>query len=227
MGETNRAYDRVLRYGSNSDRVQFFSDAVFAIAMTLLVIDITVPVLGNGPSVTQATMDPKLWKALGEEFPQFLAYGLSFAVIGASWAGHHRMFALMRRFDGTLVSMNLLLLFFIAFVPFPTSLLSQYGSTMPAVVLYAGNVAVISLLQFGLLAYSYRRGYLDERVDLGLYRYVRRNLLTTPAIFLLSIPIGFVFGAALALYFWIALLPLNIIVGRYEPRVIPKKPIAL
>ena len=56
------------------------------------------------------------------------------------------MFALLHRFDGTLVSLNLLLLFLIAFVPFPTSLLSEYGSTMPAVVLSAGNVAVISLL---------------------------------------------------------------------------------
>lgn len=69
---------------------------------------------------------------------------------------------------------------------------------------YAGNVAVV-----------------------GLYCYVRRNLLTTPAIFLLSIPIGFVFGAVKALFFWITLLPLNVIIGRYEPRVALKKPLAL
>jgi uncharacterized membrane protein len=162
MEESNRAHDRFLRYGSNSDRLQFFRDAVFVIAVTLLLID-------NGPSVTQAALEPKLRNALSDEFPQFLAYGLSFAGIGASRAGHYRMFALLHRFDGTLVSMNLLL-FLIVFVPFPTSLLSECGSTMPAVVLYAGKVAVIRLLQFALWAYAYRCGYLDKRVDAGMNR---------------------------------------------------------
>lgn len=223
MGETNRAYDRFLSHGTDSDRLQFFSDAVFAIAMTLLVIDITVPTIANGPSVTQAQLDPKLWKALGGEFSQFLAYGLSFAVIASNWATHHRKFALIRRFDGRLVSMNLLLLFFIAFLPFPTSLISEYGSSMPAVVLYGSNVAILSLLQFGLWSYAYRQHFLDERVEIGMYRYVRRNLIPVPTVFLLSIPVGLAFGAVWSLYSWIALVPINMIVGGYEPRQPGKK----
>lgn len=150
MGETNRAHDRFLSHGTNSDRLQFFSDAVFAIAMTLLVIDIAVPTIANGPSVTQAQLDPRLWNALGAEFSQFLAYGLSFAVIASNWATHHRKFALLRRFDDRLMSMNLLLLFFIAFLPFPTSLISEYGSSMPAVVLYGSNVAILGPPRFAL-----------------------------------------------------------------------------
>lgn len=218
MGDTNRAYDRFLSHGTNTDRLQFFSDAVFAIAMTLLVIDITVPTIANGPTVTQATLDPKLWRALGDKVPQFLAYGLSFILIATNWVTHHRKFVLMRRFDGRLVSINLLLLFFIAFLPFPTSLISEYGASMPAVIFYAGNVAILSLLQFALWSYAYRHGFLDNKVKVGLYRYVRRNVLTTPVVFLLSIPVGLVFGAQWSLYFWFVLLPLNVIVGRYEPR---------
>ncbi|MHC5797386.1 TMEM175 family protein [Lacisediminihabitans sp. FW035] len=227
MGDTNRAYDRFLGNGTNSDRLQFFSDAVFAIAMTLLVIDITVPTIANGPSVTQAQLDPKVWNALGAEFSQFLAYALSFAVIASNWATHHRKFALIRRFDGRLMSLNLLLLFFIAFLPFPTSLISEYGSSMPAVILYAGNVAILSLLQFSLWSYAHRHHFLDERVDLGMYRYVRRNLLPVPTVFLLSIPVGIAFGAVWSLYSWILLVPINIIVGRYEPRRRGKKRLPL
>ena len=190
MGETNRAYDRFLSPGTNFDRLQFFSDAVLAIAVTLLVIDIAVPTIANGPSVTQAQLDPKLWNALGAEFSQFLAYGRSFAVIASDWATHHRKFAPLRRFDGRLMSMNL-------------------------------------LLRFVLWPHIYGHHFLDERVDIGMYRYVRRHLLTVRIVFLLSVSVGFAFGAVWSLYSWITLVPNNIIVGRYEPRPMGKKRLPL
>lgn len=216
MGETNRRYSQYLRFGTSSDRLQFFSDAVFAIAMTLLVIDITVPVVSS--SVSGPALDRELWVALGAQWPNFLAYAISFWVIGVNWASHHRKFAVTRKFDGTVVTINLILLFFIAFVPYPTSLISEYGGSIPAVVLYAGVVSAISLLQFWLWAYLFRRGYLDEKVDVGMYRFVRRNLLVAPAVFLLSIPVGLLFGGMWALFFWILNWPVSRIVAAYEPK---------
>ncbi len=216
MGEKNKEYDRFLGTGKSTDRLQFFSDAVFAIAMTLLVIDIAVPTVSL--SVSDAKLDRELWAAIGAEWPHFLAYGISFAVIGVNWVGHHRKFAVTRAYDGGLITRNLVLLFFIAFVPYPTSLISEYGPSIPAIVFYASVVAILSLLQFWLWSYSYHRGFLDEKVDLGMYRYVRRNLLVTPVIFLLSIPIGLIGGGIWAMYFWILTWPVSAVVGNYEPR---------
>jgi uncharacterized membrane protein len=217
MGEKNRAYDRFLGTGNSTERLQFFSDAVFAIAMTLLVIDIAVPTVSQ--SISDAKLDTVLWKAIASEWPHFFAYAISFAVIGVNWVGHHRKFAITRAYDGGLLSRNLFFLFFIAFVPYPTSLISEYGPAIPAIVFYASVVAILSLLQFWLWSYSYRKGFLDEKVDLGMYRYVRRNLLVVPVVFLVSIPIAFLFGGIWTMYFWILNWPVSAIVGRYEPKV--------
>jgi uncharacterized membrane protein len=216
MGEKNRAYDDFLRKGSNTDRLQFFSDAVFAIAMTLLVIDIAVPTIST--SVSDAQLDGALWRAIGKEWESFLAYAISFWVIAVNWAGHHRKFRVTRQFDSKLVTINLALLFFIAFVPYPTSLISEYPGTMPSVVLYACEVSIISGLQWYMWRYTFRHGFLDEKVTVGMYRYIARGFISVPLIFLLSIPIGYIFGGLWAMYFWILIWPLSVIVGRYESK---------
>ena len=216
MGEKNKAYDRFLQNGTNTDRMQFFSDAVFAIAMTLLVIDIAVPTISK--SVSDAHLDRELWRALGEEWDQFLAYAISFWVIAINWAGHHRKFRLIGKYDARLISVNLWLLFFIAFVPFPTSLISEYAGAMPAIVLYAGVVSIISGLQWYLWFYAHRAGFLVEDVTDGMYRYVSRNYITVPLVFLLSIPVGFLFGGIWAMFFWILNWPVSMIIGNWEPK---------
>lgn len=215
MSETNREYDRFLRSGSNNDRMQFFSDAVFAIAMTLLVIDIAVPTISK--SVSDAQLDGALWRALSDEWPQFLAYAISFWVIAINWSGHHRKFRLVRGYDQGLITINLWLLFFIAFVPFPTSLISEYAGAMPAIILYSVVVSVIGGLQWLLWFYAHRKGFLIEEVTEGMYRYVARNYITVPLVFLLSIPVGYLFGGIWAMYFWILNWPVSVIVSRWRP----------
>ncbi|MBK4347205.1 TMEM175 family protein [Lacisediminihabitans changchengi] len=216
MGEKNKEYDRFLRNGTNTDRLQFFSDAVFAIAMTLLVIDIAVPTISK--SVSDAQLDGALWRALGEEWDQFLAYGISFWVIAVNWAGHHRKFRLIGSYDQRLITANLALLFFIAFVPFPTSLISEYAGAMPAIVLYATVVSVISGLQWYLWFYAHRAGFLAPEVTEGMYRYVSRNYISVPLVFLLSIPVGYLFGGVWAMFFWILNWPASILLGNWEPK---------
>jgi len=214
MGESKRRFDRFLSTGEGTDRLQFFSDAVFAIAMTLLVVEITVPVLKD-------PTDGELWSALLGEWERFFAYALSFAVIGISWMGHHRRFRLIRRYDGGLIRINLLLLLLVAFVPFPTSLISEYGSLVPAAVSYAATVAAIGLVQMWTWAYAYRRRLTEESVTPELFRYVVRTQAVTPAVFLLSIPIAFLVGGYWPLWFWILSWPLGAIVGRWEPKARP------
>jgi uncharacterized membrane protein len=83
VGGANDRSQQFIRTGTNSDRLQFFSDAVFAIAMTLLVIDITVPVIQTA-GVTDAAVDRALTAALLEQWHQYFAYALSFAVIAST-----------------------------------------------------------------------------------------------------------------------------------------------
>ena len=211
MGATNRGYEKRSESGEGTDRLQFFSDAVFAIAMTLLVIDIDVPKLAHETG-------ENLWSGLLKEWPSLLAYALSFLVISLAWRGHHSKFRHITRYNGRLVSLDLLLLFFIAFVPYPTSVISEYGDLVPSVVLYAGTVAIITIIQSAIWVYAYRAGLTDETVDAGFYAWVFRNELSTPIVFLVSIPVAFLWNARAAMFFWILSWPLSVIIGRYEPK---------
>jgi uncharacterized membrane protein len=100
------------------ERVAFFSDAVFAIAITLLVIELTVP--------EGELTGPQLTHELGRLGPKFFSFGLSFWVIGRFWIGHHLTFQYLRRWNLPMLWINLLLLVCIAFLPFPTAVLGNH-----------------------------------------------------------------------------------------------------
>jgi uncharacterized membrane protein len=90
-------------------------DGVFAIAITLLVLEISVP---------EDAFDD-LWRGIADQWPSYLAYATSFWTIGGHWAIHHGLFRRMRYANGTFVRLNLLLLSVVAFLPFPTSLVAE------------------------------------------------------------------------------------------------------
>jgi uncharacterized membrane protein len=101
---------------STTERLEAFSDGVIAIAITLLILEINVPSASQG----------HLFDALVDLWPSYLAFILSFAVIGIMWVSHHSMFERIASVDRPLVFLNLLLLMGIAFLPFPTALLARY-----------------------------------------------------------------------------------------------------
>ena len=109
------------------DRVVFFSDAVFAIAITLLIVDLQVPEVAHVESGRQ----------LRDALPRIGGFALSFAVIGLFWMGHHRLFRHIKGLNWSLVLLNLLFLGCIAFLPHPTALLSAAGDQVPATIFYA------------------------------------------------------------------------------------------
>ncbi|MFE5588155.1 TMEM175 family protein [Kitasatospora sp. NPDC056531] len=102
---------------NESGRVEAFSDGVFAIAITLLILDIKVPKVGENGS---------LWQALGQQWPSYAAYVVSFLVIGIMWVNHHQVFSYVARVDRPLMFLNLLMLMVVAAVPWPTAMLAEY-----------------------------------------------------------------------------------------------------
>ena len=131
--------------GHALERLIFFSDAVFAIAITLLIIEIHVP------EVHQPASDLAYISALAKLAPSFASFFISFFVIGAFWAGHHRAFSLARHYAPGLLLPNLTMLCAIAFMPFATAYMSgNFGETVPH-ALYNGLLLVTASLNLRLV----------------------------------------------------------------------------
>jgi uncharacterized membrane protein len=178
------------------ERLIFFSDAVFAIAITLLALDIRLP------AETTALTNSELLDRLLALGPQYRSYAISFLVIGSFWISHHSKFRFIKRYDGRLLLLNLLLLLVIAFIPFPTAVLSEYGNRT-ATIFYALTIIVAGLLSAIMWWYAVSNHRLvdDDLADTQRRQGFWRSLLA-PAIFLISIGIAF-FDDDLAKYSWL------------------------
>jgi uncharacterized membrane protein len=167
------------------DRLIFFSDAVFAIAITLIVLDIKPPVIPK--EYVAARLGPELWALRSGYF----SYVLSFLVIGAFWAAHHRSFRYITGYDGRLIALNTLLLMCVAFVPFPTAVLGQYGDMRIAVVLYASVLAATAFFLLLIWSYACRgRRLVSPHIDPRVVRTHAIRAGGTVLLFLLSIPVA-------------------------------------
>ncbi|MFN8026235.1 MAG: TMEM175 family protein [Acidimicrobiia bacterium] len=200
--------DRFERHsrGLEFDRVAFFSDAVFAIAMTLLVVGIGIP----------HVRDAHLTKALGDKDAEIFSFFLSFVVIGFYWLGHHRFFATLQRVDRRFMQLNLLYLAAIAFMPFPTALVGSYGNRAVAVVLYAVTLATASALEAVLLWRAHAKGFMRVRLTPEGFRWSMLASLAPVVIFLASIPVAYLVSSDWALYVWILIFPTELIIDRLE-----------
>ena len=138
-------------------RIESYSDGVFAIAATLLVLEIHIPVL------TRHTPGA-FWHALIILWPQFLAYVTSFLVIGIYWLNHHSVFEYLARVDRPIVWRNLILLLMISFIPFPTAVITVYGDMAAAVTFYGVTLTVIAIYANYTWWYVVQHGYLDSKL---------------------------------------------------------------
>lgn len=149
------------------ERLTFFSDAVFAIAITLLVIEVRLPELHR---VSEAGLQ----QALLDLIPKYIGFIVSFFVIGRFWLGHHRTFGMLRKADNRLIFANLLLLLGIAFMPFPTAVFSEYVGLTTSTALYTGWLIVVGLFNWRVIGIGLR----NERLLIaGFDPVLRRQLL--------------------------------------------------
>jgi uncharacterized membrane protein len=184
------------------DRLAAFSDGVFAIAITLLVLSIDVPDLDEKDFT-------EVWGVMRS---QLLSYALSFVVVGVYWKAHHRMFRSLRRVTGRLLNLNLLMLGFIALIPFPSDVLGNSGTTTGSVVMYSTVLAAAGFAATALWWYLMHEELVDP-VPPEVQRATVIRAAIAPTVFLLSIPIAF--GSPLvAQLFWLMIVVANIVVNR-------------
>ena len=174
-------------------RIVAFSDGVFAIAITLLVLNLTIDKGLSGSRLTDELLN---------NWDNLLAYGISFAVIGRFWIVHHRFFSEVRAFDGRLLGLNLVYLAWVVLIPFSSQVLGDYGGQKASIVVYSVNLAAVVLIGSWMSMDARRRGL--TTIDDETHRESRIRSSYIAAIFLLSIPLGFVAPRA-APYLWLLL----------------------
>ena len=191
------------------DRIVFFSDAVIAIAITLLAFGLHVP------DISGAT-DASFLDALGAQLPSYSAFCLSFVVIGIYWMSHNRAFRFIVRWDYGLLAVNLLFLFFVVQLPFLTTILGAYGNLPSAAGVYAIGLAAIGFSTCILWSYAVRRQLVSDTVTPALARHLLLRWFVVPVIFLVSVPLAFV-APVLAQATWLLVLVIQVPLARYLP----------
>ena len=183
------------------DRASAFSDGVYAIALTLLVLNFKFPHLHGSTE----TIDTELWKFIRDQGGTFLSYAISVFVIGRYWLAHHRMFRLIRHTDAVLLELNLLALALVAFLPYPTELLGSYGGTRTATIFYALSATAVGLMHGSLWWHAMRADLLDPAVTDAYRRHSMARGILMPIFFLASVPVAFV-SVTVAQVMWLSTL---------------------
>ncbi len=194
------------------DRILFFSDAVFAIAITLLIVDLPVQV-ERGAHGGRGTVNAAA--ALHDALPSMLGFGISFAVIGLFWTGHHSLFRHIIAFDRPLMLLNLLFIGTIAFLPFPTALISAASTSQrDAIIFYSGCAGAAGLTEAAIWIYAVNaRAGLVEELDPRLKRVVTLRVARVPVVFALSILIALP-APRLASYSWLLIWLSGVAISR-------------
>jgi uncharacterized membrane protein len=178
------AHDVFDRKQFQLERLILFSDAVFAIAITLLVLEIRIPKSDWSEPITAQQLN----KYLIDIIPNLLGFVFSFFIIGFYWTVHHRIFGYVTNFDTRLIWLNLIMLFFVALLPFTTTLTSEYGYLSESFIFYWMNVGFIGLISFLIQLHTSNPA---KKLSVGfedanMRRYVLARGLLVCSIFFLS-----------------------------------------
>ena len=171
--------------GLSFERVVFFSDAVFAIVITLLVLELKVPHLSEHS-------DSRLQRALFELIPRVLGFVISFLIIGMMWVEHHRIFRYIADYDAGLLWRNLLLLLCVSFVPFPTALFSENFWSRTAFILYTASFGGVATAKLLIWRHAVKAGLLKKDVGPMLEQRIARRSMAVPLACAIAIALSFI-----------------------------------
>lgn len=185
------------------ERMILFSDAVFAIAITLLIIEIKIPELHDNVS------DKALINALGHLVPKFVGFIVSFLFIGLYWTIHHRMFGYVTNYDKGLLRLNLFFLFFIVLMPFSTGFYSEYAGPelyrkelKVPMTFYVLNFAIAGFFIYLLWRHigNPAKKLAEPPIDEGILKMAKLRSLLVPVIFLTMLLVAYLWTVAVAVY---------------------------
>jgi uncharacterized membrane protein len=188
-------------------RVYLFSDAVFAIAITLIVLGFDLP---HGLALEEVP------GRLAEEIPDFLSFAFGFWILAFFWITHHRMFRYIERMNQGLLAWNMVVLLCVAFLPFPIVTFGDYPGSTTAVILFAAAQAATALACAGMWNFAARTNLLRANIDPRAFRHVNIRMLVVGVVFLLSIPVALVSRPA-AYLLWPLILIVFYVVDRRTP----------
>lgn len=180
------------------ERMVFFTDAVMAIAITLLAINLKVPEVDPA---TAATELPRQISAMG---PHLTSFFVSFIVIGIYWINHHRYFRYVKRYDNRLLLLNLMFLFFIACMPFLADLLGQYVFVPMVLITYTLAIAALGLCMALIWWYAESHRFVTAELDVDTIRIIYIRLFIAPLMFLVAVPFAFVSSTAVIVVWWLS-----------------------
>jgi uncharacterized membrane protein len=195
--------------GLEFDRVAAFNDAVFAIALTLLVLDLHLPHLHDPKSVSDFV------HALGNIVPDLISFAIAFSIIGQNWIRQHRFYAGLGAVDSRFLALNVVYLACIALVPFPTSVISQYVDNPMAFTLFAVVLSAVAATDALLIAYAKPAGLVREPWTAREYRFALQEGLAPILLFLGTIPLAFLINPIPTIVLW---LPLSFLLRRLLER---------
>ena len=185
------------------ERLILFSDAVFAIAITLLIIEIKVP------DIHENVSDKLLLHELGVLVPKFIGFVISFLLIGLYWSVHHRMFGFVTSYDGRLRALNLAFLFFIVLMPFSTGFYSEYAGKdlfvkqlKVPMTFYVLNYVMVGLLNYFMWRYitNPKHKLTEPPIDPIVAKQAKARAIMVPTIFLMMLPVAYLANVMIAVY---------------------------
>jgi uncharacterized membrane protein len=193
--------------GLSKNRVETLTDGIFAVAMTLLVLDISVPQISSNSTVGIVT-GTQLLMRLFDLWPKIFSYGISFVILAIYWMAHHRQFHYLKHVDRALIWINIMFLMTVSLIPFSTSLLGEYREQQISIIVYGGNSIIIASLLYiqWWYATSHHR-LVDENLDPYIKSTSSRRLLFGIIIYLIAIGISFVYIQLSLFLFAMILIP--------------------
>ena len=177
-----------MKYVFSKNRVEAFSDGIFAIIITLLVLEIKVP------HIHEFNSTGELVKALSGLLPKFIGWIISFFTIAVIWVNHHKIFKQVKHIDNGIFWWNAFLLLWSSFIPFPTAVLGDYPNNKASIVLY-GVVMSLMALGFALMRlYAIRkRDILEDSVSIESFkRMTKSSFIFGPVMYLAGVAVGFI-----------------------------------
>jgi uncharacterized membrane protein len=194
----------------SKNRIEALTDGIFAVVMTILILDISIPQISSNSAIGGIAAGTELLKGLFDLWPKILSFGISFVILAIYWMAHHRQFNYVKHLNRTLIWINIMFLMATCILPFSTSLLAQYREQEISILVYGGNSIIIASLlyiQWWYATTSHHSKLVDENLDHIIKTTLSRRLLFGIIVYLIAIGISFVYIQLSLFFFTIALIP--------------------